>query len=165
MNNSNFEIVYEAVARPLDKRQLPPEPFGPLLVKILLEDGEVIIVASLPPEVIVPYFSSDEGREIMESLIAEIIAKEGDDFYMLKAFECYTKVIEHPEDDAVNVMKEKRLDIDPTAQHSVCMVLYNKSGQRTGILKIDDERVLHYATMLPDYAVPITVKADAKPLH
>lgn len=165
MNNENFEKVYEEMARPLDKRQLPLEPFGPILVKIRLEDGEVIIVASLPPEALIPYFSSDEGREIMEHLIAEIIAKEGDDFYLLKAFECYTKVIEHPEDDTVNALKDKRLDRDPTAQHSVCLGLYHKTGSRTGILRIDEKRVLHYSPMLPDNAVPINIKSNAKPLH
>lgn len=165
MNKTDFEKVYDAMAKPLDNRHIPVNPFGPILVKILLEEDDVFIIGSLPRSVMLPYFTTDEGVAHLDHLIAEIIAKQGDDFYVLKAYECHTKLIKVESMEAGEALKDKRLNQDPAATHCIAMILYHKTGKRMGVMEIDTNRVAHYAPLLPDDTQSADIKVNAKPLQ
>ena len=164
MEPFNFEKVYEELARPLDNRPVPIKPFGPILLKVILEENEVFVIGSLPPAVILPFFLEDEGTERLTQLIEQMLSRREDNFCIVKTHECHIKTVQDQTEEEMEEMRDKRLTHDPSAQHCIVLVIYHKSGVRIGCLPIDENRVSHYAPLLPESGI-INVKVDAKPIH
>lgn len=165
MEHFDFQRVYEEFARPFDNRSVPTNPFGPVLVKSVLEDEGVFIVGMLTPAVMLPFFMSDDGAEYLQQLIDNMLSTQADNFCIVKTHECHVKMVDTEDQTVLEAMKEKRLTYDPSAQNCIAMMIYHKTGVRAGCLPIDQQRVSHYAPMLPKGTEFSNVKTDANPLH
>lgn len=164
MEPFNFEKVYEELARPLDNREVPTNPFGPMLLKVLLEDDGIFIIGTLPPSAMLPFFMSNEGAEHLRQLIDQMLSKQGESFCIVQTHECHMKTVTAAGEE-LEAMKDKRLNHDPDAQHGIVLIIHHKSGKRIGCLPIDEKRFSHYAPLLPAEAELLNVNVGAKPLH
>lgn len=145
MEQFNFEEVYENLARPLDNRPVPTDPFGPMLVKVLLEEDGIFILGTLQPDAMNSYFSSIEGADLLASMIDQMLEKQGKDFCIVKVYECYG--------DAAGVHK------------GIALCIHHRTGRRVGYLPIDDGRVSHYAPMMDEDTELVPVQTNQEPLH
>lgn len=145
MEPFKFEVVYEALTSPLDNQPVPTNPFGPILVKVLLEDDGIFILGTLQPDAIKTYFTSDEGAEHLAFLIDQMLSKQAEAFCIVKVYECYT--------DA------ERTD------RGIAISVHHQTGVRMGCLPIDAERISHHAPMLAENVEFVAVKIPQEPLH
>jgi hypothetical protein len=146
MSDFKFEQVYETLARPLDNRPVPTDPFGPMLVKVLSEEDGIFVLGTLQPAAIQAYFASEEGTEHLAYLIEEMLGKQGKDFCIVKVYECYN-------------------DASERTHKGIALCIHHKSGIRMGYLPIDSDRISHYAPLLDENVELVPVRIDVKPLH
>ncbi|MES2729933.1 MAG: hypothetical protein V4621_07565 [Pseudomonadota bacterium] len=146
-----FKSIYDNVALGLHGLQLDSIPFGPILVKIRLREGEISSYHVADSRVILPFFFSNEGKEELPNVIRRELLKEDENFCIVLAHEARVKTSPDAPEGGNAALKMRGLQTDPEARDVVFVALHHRSeGQRAGMLPIGTDRKISYAPMLEE---------------
>jgi len=152
----SFQAVYDLFSDKLVGNKIPSIPYGPLLIRIFFDDNKTPRFLELNPELVLPFFLSQGGKDRLRDFIDESLKRdtenclehEGLDFCIVLINEGHIK--EFPDDfKNIESMKSMGLIHDPEAKNVIIIAIHHSSGKRVGFLYIDKDRHVTYGPLRP----------------